>query len=999
MNYINTYHRESYLNRLCLIILLFIFIQLSYSQNDSLNQNKNGNLQKTDSLNLLQIKGQPNIYGLILQLNEDTVTFNKGEIISNVLYVKNQGNKNYSFVIQMIVPNDWTPVGIQTKTYQLEAGKEIFIPISVIPKMKVSGNAQVLVTIFLQNAENPDEVLGTTFFQSIYNKKTAWRISADVSRIYLKNNQDSVSFRLNAANLGNTNQDIIINLKKNKNNISVRDSIKSENFEIKTISLKPMQDTTFHLRFIKEKEKRNERLLDIDNYRPISTGVAEKYQLNFSSQSPRPDEKNAFQSGTKMEFIKLNDEVEGSIYQSNRLPLIMDINTYNILGASPAMNVWLYGNATLENNQNVAYNFQSFFNQNFLSNNFLRQTTFFLFYSNPKFAAQIGNGGIYTIGAFPGSFNVRGEYKFNLSNRVGVFYSQNPQIWYPPTSQTAGTYYEFVKSNKIRVYSQYAHTRSLITNLFADILNLQSNFSIVKGHSFGIRGGISRRVQNDTAKIGFYAGTNYSGMFGKQWSVQISNLYFSPTFGVFRQERVNNLLNVSYKIKQNSILMLRSNLFMYKMIQTQNYFDYQMNNELFHQLLGTKAGNLSYSGFYNLFYVRKFSIHSRGLGFNSNVYNPEKNLRYYFTFRAGYNYSPDTLRKNFFFTQVGTQVFYKTLSVNLRYLLGNLTVDERFYVLNNISVPQFFSISARHQYQFKTKNFVTENYAGYSVSTINYTNIYWQPNIYYYSYSGWRFRAYAEVNWNRLRRFNDFFGTPSLSNTNSNTGQWVFNIFIGVGVRKEFSLPLPYAKKYFCNLTFIPFFDLNGDGKKQDNEKTLENVVIKVFNEQKNEDYEILTNKRGTAMLKNIESGTYNWMVWSLDDLGGWFPHIADSINISVSGTQYIPFVRGVKIVGKVYLQRDKNSPDADKKLDLSRIKITCQNSKTYTTITDNEGNFEIFVPAGKYIITMDEKILGTKFKLLQNNIELQVDDKYSNIFIPFHIIEKPKKVKMVKPE
>jgi len=986
-----------------LLVCTALLFNVIYAQQDTLKTTQQDTLKNitkiADTTNLLQIKGQPNIYGLILQFNKDTVSFNKGEIISNVLYVKNEGTKSYSFNVQLIVPNDWTPIGLQNKTFQLEGGKELFIPISVIPRMKVSGNAQVLVTAFIQNANNPDEVLGTVFFQSIYNKKTAWKISSDISKIYLKNNQDSVSFRLNASNLGNTKQDIIINLTKNKNYIQVRDSIKNEKFEVKTISLKPMQDTTFHLRFIKEKERRNERLLDIDNYRPTSTGMPEKYNLNFSSQSPRPDEKNAFQSGTKLEFIKLNDEVEGNIYQSNRLPLIMDINTYNILGASPAMNIWLYGNATLENNQNVAYNFQTFFNQNFLSTNFLKQTTFFLFYSNPKMAAQIGNGGIYTIGAFPGTFNVRGEYKFNLSHKAGVFYSQNPQIWYQPTHQTAGTYYEFLKNSKIRVYAQYAHSRSLISNLYADILNLQSNFSLFKGHSFGIRGGISRRVKNDTANFGYYVGTNYSGIFNKQWSIQISNFYFDPSFGVFSQSRVNNLLNVSYKIKNNSILMLRSNVFLYKIVQTQSYYDYQINNELFHQLLGTKAGNLSYSGFYNLFYVKKFLIHSRGLGFNTNVYNPEKFLRYYFTFRAGYNYSPDTLRKNFFFTQVGAQVFYRTFSINLRYLLGNLTIDERFYALNSFSTPQFFSLSARHQYQFKSKNFVTENYVGYSVSTINYTNIYWQPNLFYYSNNGWRFRAYSEVNWNRLRQFNDFFGVPSLSNTNSNSGKWVFNIFIGFGVRKEFSLPLPYSKKYFVNVVFLPFFDLNGDGKKQDNEKALENIVIRVYNEQKNEEYEMLTNKKGVATLKNIEAGNYAWNVWALDELGGWFPHIADSINISTGGVQYIPFVRGVKIVGKVYLQRDKNSPDADKKLDLSRIKITCQNSKTYTTITDNEGNFEIFVPAGKYTITMDEKILGTKFKLLQNNIEIQVDDKYSNIFIPFHIIEKPKKLKIVKPE
>ena len=976
-------------------ILSFLFVSLNiYGQKDTIKQEN----PPKDTLDLLQIKGQPNVYGLILKFNKDSIIFNKGEIISNVLYIKNQGNKTYRFQVKMIVPNDWTPIGLSSKTYELEVEKEVFIPINVIPRMKVSGNARLLITAFLQNIENTDEVLGTTFFQSIYNKKTAWKISSTITKLYLKNNQDSIPFQLNASNLGNTNQDLIINLKKNRTNISVKDSLKNQEFETKAISLKPMQDTTFHLRFIKEKEHRNEQLLDIDNYKPLSHGMPEKYILTFSSQSPKPDEKNTFQSGQKIEFIKLNDEAYGNIYQSNRLPLIMDINVYNILGAAPAMNIWLYGNAVLENNQNLVYNIQSFFNQNFLSNNFLKQSTFFIFYSNPKMSAQIGNGGIYTLGAFPGTFNVRADYKFTPSHKGGVFYSQNPQIWFQPTSQTAGMYYEFLKNNKIRVYSQYAHTRSLLTNLFADILNVQSSFSVFKGHSFGIRGGISRRVKNDTSKIDFYLGTNYSGLFKKQWNVQISNFYFAPNFGIFSQQRFNNLLNISYKLKPNSSLMFRSNLFMYKLIQTQNYLDYQLSNQLSHQLFGTKFGNISYYGFYNFFYIRKFMIHSRGLGLNTSIYQAEKFLRYNFNIQAGYNYSPDTLRKNFFFTQVGAQVFYKTLSLNLRYLLGNLTVDERFYSLNSFSVPQFFSVSGRHQYQFKTPNFISENYVGFSISTINYTNIYWQPNLFYYTNNGWRFRVWAEINWNKLNRLNDFSNPITFANT-TNTGKWTFNAFLGVGIRKEFSFPLPYSKKYFATVLFMPFFDLNGDGKKQEQEKALENVVIRIYNEQKNEEYEILTNKKGFATLRNIEIGIYNWTVWSLEDLDGWFPYIPDSINISHNSMQYIPFVRGVKIIGKVYLQRDKILPDADKQLDLSRIKITCQNHKTYTTLTDKEGNFEIFVPAGKYTITMDEKILGNKFKLLQNNIEIQVDDKYSNIFIPFHIIEKPKKLILVKPD
>lgn len=973
------------------LIPFFLFIQNTvFSQNDTIKPN-------ADTVNLIQVKGRANLYNLIIQFNKDTITFNKGEIISNVLYVKNEGSKNYNFNVQLILPNEWIPVGLQSKTFSLEAGKEIFIPVNIIPRLKVSGNAQVLITAFIQNNENPDEVLGSTYFQSIYNKRTAWKVSSDVSKIYLKNGQDSVSFSLNASNLGNTNQDLIINVKKNKSNIKVLDSLKNEPFEMKTITLKSQQDTTFHLRFIREKEHRNERLIDIDNYRPTSNGQPEKYTLNISSQSPRPDEKNTYQSGAKLDVIKLNDAIDANIYNNNRLPLIMEINTYNLLGAIPAMNVWLYGNASLENNQNLVYNFQSYFFQNFLSNNFLKQSNFFIYYSNDKMAAQIGNAGVYTLGAFPGSFGARGEYKFNPEHKAGVFYTQNPQIWFPPTAQTAGMYYQYNKKNKINVSSQYAHSRSLVSNLSADIINVRSSFSVFKNHSFGINGGISRRVKNDTAKIGYFIGTNYSGHYGKKWYLQISNFYINPLFGIVKQERFYNLLSLSRQMK-NSRIYLRSSLYLYKIIQSQNYFDYQMINELFHQFNNTKIGNISYSVFYNLFYIKKFTVHSRGLGLNTSTYNIDKFLRYYFYLKAGYNYSPDTLRKNFFFAQIGSQLFYKTISFNIRYTYGNLGVDERFYVINNTTIPQFFSVFGRHQYQFKIRNLVMENYAGYSISTINYSTLYWQPNIYFYSKNGWRFRAYSEMNLNKQKR-NDFASTPALQNLSSTNQQWTFYFFFGFGVRKEFSFPMPYSKKYYENVVFIPFFDLNGDGKKQDNEKALENVVIRVFSEQKNEYYEMLTNNKGMATLKNIEVGTYNWNVWALDDLGGWFPHISDSLNIATSGVNYIPFVRGVKIVGKVYLQRDKNSPDANQKLDLSRIKITCQNSKTYTTITDNDGNFEIFVPAGKYTITMDEKILGSKFKLLQNNIELQVDDKYSNIFIPFHIIEKTKKIKLVKPE
>jgi hypothetical protein len=113
---------------------------------------------------------------------------------------------------------------------------------------------------------------------------------------------------------------------------------------------------------------------------------------------------------------------------------------------------------------------------------------------------------------------------------------------------------------------------------------------------------------------------------------------------------------------------------------------------------------------------------------------------------------------------------------------------------------------------------------------------------------------------------------------------------------------------------------------------------------------------------------------------------------VTKSNTLYIPFSRGVKIFGNVTIERDPNSPAAKTPLDLSRIKISASDGKVYNTLTDNQGFYELYLPYGNYVLTMDENVLGEKFKLMQNNYQLEVSDSLNNLFIPFHIIEKVRK-------
>jgi hypothetical protein len=216
------------------------------------------------------------------------------------------------------------------------------------------------------------------------------------------------------------------------------------------------------------------------------------------------------------------------------------------------------------------------------------------------------------------------------------------------------------------------------------------------------------------------------------------------------------------------------------------------------------------------------------------------------------------------------------------------------------------------------------------------------------------------------------------------------NTFIGFGVRKEFGVPVPFVKKKNFDVEFSAFYDLNGNGQKDRNEQPIENVVIILGND------EVITNADGEASMQNYPKGLTTIFARNLDVNESWFANIPDSVMVMKSRTVMIPFVRGVKIKGKVGIDRESIRVDANSPFDLSRIKITANGangSKTFNALTDFEGNFEFYLPYGKYIITMDEKVLGDKFKLAKNNYEIEVNKSVDGMMLSYLIVEKKRKI------
>ena len=56
-----------------------------------------------------------------------------------------------------------------------------------------------------------------------------------------------------------------------------------------------------------------------------------------------------------------------------------------------------------------------------------------------------------------------------------------------------------------------------------------------------------------------------------------------------------------------------------------------------------------------------------------------------------------------------------------------------------------------------------------------------------------------------------------------------------------------------------------------------------------------------------------------------------------------------------------------------------------------------MYVPYGEYTISMDNAVVGNKFKILNNNIKLDLNEGSESVFVTFYLVEKRKKITIKK--
>lgn len=219
-----------------------------------------------------------------------------------------------------------------------------------------------------------------------------------------------------------------------------------------------------------------------------------------------------------------------------------------------------------------------------------------------------------------------------------------------------------------------------------------------------------------------------------------------------------------------------------------------------------------------------------------------------------------------------------------------------------------------------------------------------------------------------------------------------YGTFINFSLRKVLAFSKPKDEKVYSSLKFITFFDHNGNYKIDEGESTIENVVIQIGN------HELLTDENGEAELINaFKDSTYDLNIFSLEDLRDYFPNYFKSVNTIKDSTILIPFVKGVTVFGEIYIDQDKYQKEFQSNFDLSNLRVSAFNGLDVHTLTDSKGKFEMYVPYGKYTISIQNQILGNKFKALENNFKVDLDGSTQRVFVSFYLVEKRKKITLKK--
>lgn len=204
--------------------------------------------------------------------------------------------------------------------------------------------------------------------------------------------------------------------------------------------------------------------------------------------------------------------------------------------------------------------------------------------------------------------------------------------------------------------------------------------------------------------------------------------------------------------------------------------------------------------------------------------------------------------------------------------------------------------------------------------------------------------------------------------------------YITASLRVRLHVPFVPVRKYY-QLKLILFRDENTDGKPDEGEGPIAGQMLALNGNM------FVSDSRGTIIFKNIEKKSYKADFGYTSKIKGWIPQggTIQSIVINGNRTIYIPYKKSKILSGKLDVQLDKNS-----NLDFKpgNIKVTAIGNdslhQSYSTLTNEDGEFSFNLPAGIYTVTLSEVAFDDNFKPTEyaQQADLVLNDEKTLYFV-----------------
>lgn len=191
--------------------------------------------------------------------------------------------------------------------------------------------------------------------------------------------------------------------------------------------------------------------------------------------------------------------------------------------------------------------------------------------------------------------------------------------------------------------------------------------------------------------------------------------------------------------------------------------------------------------------------------------------------------------------------------------------------------------------------------------------------------------------------------------------QKIVQPYLSATLRVRLHTPFVAIRKFY-QLKIIMFKDANSNGIFDIGEQPINGQMMSINGTL------FVSDDRGWVVYKNVAKGEFKADFGLSSKIKGWIPSggIVQNIQLAGNKTLYVPYKMSKVLQGKLNLSIDSNSSLS---FSLSNIKVVAKgtndttNNSTFSTLTDENGEFYFNLPAGNYIVSLAEGAFDDNFK------------------------------------